>query len=77
MIDKPKVTILVATDGCSGSNCNTVFATDRGTRIVRGDTVARDAIDGLAAHETDVEVSGAFYDNVGRQWAREHGLLPS
>jgi hypothetical protein len=77
MIDKSKVTILVATDGCSGSNCNTVFATEDGTRIVRGDTVARDAIGGLAAHETDVEVSGAFYDNMGRQWARERGLLPS
>jgi hypothetical protein len=43
--------------------------------VIQGDTVARDAIHGLPAHESAVEVPAEFYDRIGEAWARERGLI--
>jgi hypothetical protein len=76
MFDDLTLSTLIASAGCSGTGCPTVYATNRGTRIIQGDTVAREAIDGLPAHESGVEVPLEFYDTIGEAWARERGLLP-
>lgn len=73
--EKLELTVLVASS-CNDQTCPTAYATNRGTRIIQGDTVAREAITGLPAHESAVEVPNEFYDKIGRTWAREHGLLP-
>lgn len=75
-MDKLHLSVLVASVNCSGTGCPTTYATDRGTRVIQGDTVAREAIHGLPAHESAVEVPAEFYDRIGEAWAREHGLLP-
>lgn len=73
--NKPALTVLIASAGCSGSGCPTTYATDRGTRIIQGGTVARDVIEGMPGHESAVEVPAEFYDSIGQAWAREHGLI--
>lgn len=76
MTDKDLIlTQTIATDGCNGTACPTVYATNRGTRVIQGDTVAREAIGGLPAHESGVEIPESFYDSIGETWARERGLL--
>jgi len=75
-MDKLHLSVLIASDGCSGTGCPTTYATDRGTRVIQGGTVAREAIEGLPAHESAVEVPTEFYNSIGEAWAREHGLLP-
>lgn len=75
-MNKLELSVLLASDGCSGTGCPTVYDTGRGTRVIQGDTVAREAIEGLPAHESGVEVPAEFYDRIGQNWAREHGLLP-
>ena len=74
-MDEFHLTVLVASITCSGTGCPTVYDSGRGTRIIQGDTVAREAIDGLPAHESAVEVPSDFYDRIGESWARERGLL--
>jgi hypothetical protein len=75
MTNEYELTVLVASMNCSGSGCPTTYATDRGTRIIQGDSVAREAIEGLPAHESAVEVPAEFYDRIGEAWARERGLI--
>jgi hypothetical protein len=75
-MDEFQLSVLVASINCSGSGCPTVYETGRGTRIIQGDSVAREAIEGLPAHESAVEVPTEFYDSIGEAWARERGLLP-
>lgn len=70
-----QLSVLVASGGCSDTTCPTVYGTGRGTRIIQGDTVARQAIPGMPEHESAVEVPAAFYDEIGAAWAREHGLM--
>jgi hypothetical protein len=76
MNTKLELDVLVASTNCSGTGCPTAYATNRGTRVIQGDTVARDAIHGLPGHESAVEVPVEFYDRIGESWARERGLLP-
>ncbi len=76
MFDEFGLSILIASTNCSGTGCPTVYATSRGTRVIQGDTVAREAIGGLPAHESGVEIPTEFYDKIGETWARERGLLP-
>lgn len=74
-MDEFHLSVLITSAGCSGSGCPTVYATGRGTRIIQGDTVAREAIAGLPAHESGVEVPAEFFDRIGEAWARERGLV--
>lgn len=75
-MDEFHLSVLIASDGCSGTGCPTTYETSRGTRVIQGDTVAREAIEGLPAHESAVEVPAEFYNRIGEAWARERGLLP-
>ncbi len=69
------LTPVITTGNCNGTACPTVYTTSRGTRVIQGDTVAREAIAGLPAHESGVEIPLSFYDAIGEAWAREHDLL--
>jgi len=66
----------VINSNCNGTACPTVYTTNRGTRVIQGDAVAREAIEGLPAHEGGVEIPEEFYDRIGEAWARDRGLLP-
>lgn len=68
--------LTAAVTSCSDTTCPTVYTTNRGTRVIQGDTVAREAITGLPAHESGVEIPEEFYDKIGQSWARERGLIP-
>jgi hypothetical protein len=66
--------LLFKTPTCGGSNCPSVYETDRGTLAVQGWDLPAGTIE-TPAGEGIVEIPADVEAEIGRRWARREGLI--